>query len=999
LIALEQHPLFSPSYYLARYGDVAAAGLDPREHFRMFGEREGRTPTPLFDSEWYRQSYPDLSADELTLGAYLEEGWKEERSPHSLFSVRAYFQQRSDVRAAGMEPLTHFIQFGWREGVAPHPAFDLAFYLSQADDLEGMDPLSHYILRGARLGLRISQFAPAHPPRPGWPRRPKADGTEEATREDPPGGSNFAHPSACEILSLSGAGRRGDVSSETVSLGALPEVPLVSVIIANRDGSRHLPDLFDCLRRQTYSNFETIFVDDGSSDQSARRARELGANQVVVNPVSLGFAGANNEGLRASRGEAIALLNNDTRVDPTWLEHMVAALKSDPAIGAVAPKIRFWDKFIRLTAACPVYFQLDLRMLGESLEYQKLFVREGAEDRLVVRARESDGRYRVVIDVPLQTGPYALELATAMDAVVSISSGLVTTTHLMKNRRLSLSYVPPMQTNGFYVINNAGSIEVAPMQPGDRGFGEVDAGQWEAERDVEFLCGCAALIRRDALNGHDLFVDEFVAYYEDSELSARLRRRGYRIRYAPGAVVYHRHSASNVELSPVWRELTLRNKYLFQYIQAPTARRSAVLTEAKLMMNHLRAHFADTGGSISEGDAGLLAALPKIEADLDRIAMLVDSGAYLRRGALRIGVFNAYWNTLGGGEAHALDVASVLAHYGQVELISTHDFPLDYMAEYFGGHARDFRKRLVTKFTPAVSAEYDMFVNCSYQDETCACAPVSLFVVSFPSRAPRASFLDSYYFLANSRYTLSWMKTYWGEGAFAGEILYPSIRPAMVYPESGGRAKEKIILSVGRFVARGHTKNQLQIARAFRQLATKSPEILSGWRLVLAGGVNDPDYMLLVSDVLTGLNAEIRAGPPFEEVRDLCLRSFAYVHASGFGRDPRAEPDRFEHFGIAVAQAVGAGCFPIVFAAAGPLEIVEAVGLGLPFENVDELEMRLREAIALFPAESTRARCVRRARTVRMLFSPETQRQHLESVLERLAPGIAKAADLREPAA
>ena len=198
---------------------------------------------------------------------------------------------------------------------------------------------------------------------------------------------------------------------------------------------------------------------------------------------------------------------------------------------------------------------------------------------------------------------------------------------------------------------------------------------------------------------------------------------------------------------------------------------------------------------------------------------------------MRIGVFNAYWNTLGGGEAHALDIAAFLSRRGLVELISTRDFPLDYVAAYFGGDVRSFRKRLVARFTPAVSAEYDILVNCSYQDETSACAPISLFVVSFPSRTPRPSFLDSYYFLANSHYTSSWMKTYWGEGAFTGEVLYPATPSSMLYPARGGPAKEKIILSVGRFVARGHIKNQLQIAYAFRRLAMNAPQLVAGWRL------------------------------------------------------------------------------------------------------------------------------------------------------------------------
>ena len=102
---------------------------------------------------------------------------------------------------------------------------------------------------------------------------------------------------------------------------------------------------------------------------------------------------------------------------------------------------------------------------------------------------------------------------------------------------------------------------------------------------------------------------------------------------------------------------------------------------------------------------------------------------------------------------------------------------------------------------------------------------------------------------------------------------------------------------------------------------------------------------------------------------------------------------------MAVAQAVGAGCLPIVFAAAGPLEIVETLQFGLAFETVNELEAHMREAIEKYPTESTRERCVARAEAARAVFSLETQRQRLKSLLDRLAPQPAKPAEPLEPTA
>ena len=133
----------------------------------------------------------------------------------------------------------------------------------------------------------------------------------------------------------------------------------------------------------------------------------------------------------------------------------------------------------------------------------------------------------------------------------------------------------------------------------------------------------------------------------------------------------------------------------------------------------------------------------------------------------------------------------------------------------------------------AITEEYDIFVNATYQSELVSKAKKSFFVVSFPSEAPSQAFLASYYFLANSGYTMSWMKRYWGADRFSGEVVYPAIPSAMTIGVGDQLpTKKKLILSVGRFAAHGHTKNQLEIALAFKQLCETHPDIGKEWTLV-----------------------------------------------------------------------------------------------------------------------------------------------------------------------
>ena len=125
----------------------------------------------------------------------------------------------------------------------------------------------------------------------------------------------------------------------------LASPPVISVIIPHLNGKHHLDDCLGSLRNQTFTNFEVILVDNGSTDGTQQYAREqypevrlleLGENR--------GFTGACNAGFAASFGEIIILLNNDTETDPNWLQTIVDGFAHQPDVGSIASKMLLFDR-------------------------------------------------------------------------------------------------------------------------------------------------------------------------------------------------------------------------------------------------------------------------------------------------------------------------------------------------------------------------------------------------------------------------------------------------------------------------------------------------------------------------------------------------------------------------------------------------------------------------------------------------------------------------------
>ncbi len=124
----------------------------------------------------------------------------------------------------------------------------------------------------------------------------------------------------------------------------------ITVVIPHYNGLQILDDCLNALFKNTFQDFDTLVIDNGSTDGSQQMVKEKYPRVTVIqNEKNLGYAGGCNQGIRLAKTEYVLLLNNDTVMPENFLQEMLNALENDPAAAMVQPKIlsiqdrRFFD--------------------------------------------------------------------------------------------------------------------------------------------------------------------------------------------------------------------------------------------------------------------------------------------------------------------------------------------------------------------------------------------------------------------------------------------------------------------------------------------------------------------------------------------------------------------------------------------------------------------------------------------------------------------------------
>jgi GT2 family glycosyltransferase len=131
----------------------------------------------------------------------------------------------------------------------------------------------------------------------------------------------------------------------------LPQQPLVSILIPNRDSAAMLARCVESLSRSSYANYELVILENNSTQDDTltyyRQLERRGNVRIVPWTKPFNYAAVNNYGAVQARGDVLLFLNNDVEaINPDWLELMVKhALR--PEVGVVGAKLLYADDTIQ----------------------------------------------------------------------------------------------------------------------------------------------------------------------------------------------------------------------------------------------------------------------------------------------------------------------------------------------------------------------------------------------------------------------------------------------------------------------------------------------------------------------------------------------------------------------------------------------------------------------------------------------------------------------------
>jgi len=311
---------------------------------------------------------------------------------------------------------------------------------------------------------------------------------------------------------------------------------------------------------------------------------------------------------------------------------------------------------------------------------------------------------------------------------------------------------------------------------------------------------------------------------------------------------------------------------------------------------------------------------------------------------VKIGIFDPYLDTLGGGEKYVLTLSSCLSDKNEVSIFWDNELILSKGERKF---EIDLKKVKTTKniFSSSFSLKQRILETKKYDaifylsDGSIPLVWSKLFIhFQFPVKKQQENKLLRQYkytkiagIICNSVYTKNLIDKEFG---LKSVVLYPPVDLDNILSKSDDAKKEDLILTVGRYneLSNGSSFKKHEVLIGFFKKISKN----SKYRLVIVTDENKSNSDNL-KELSSGYPITIVENLSKKELDDLYRKAKIYWHAAGFDEDLTIYPERAEHFGISTVEAMLSGAVPVVIKAGGQAEIISNGQDGFLWETENEL--------------------------------------------------------------
>lgn len=319
-------------------------------------------------------------------------------------------------------------------------------------------------------------------------------------------------------------------------------------------------------------------------------------------------------------------------------------------------------------------------------------------------------------------------------------------------------------------------------------------------------------------------------------------------------------------------------------------------------------------------------------------------------------IFNPYLDTLGGGEFYSFLMGEFLLRKGfKVELAW---FNKDILNQFKKRFDLDFRKRIKInsqafsvlkkkgnfKQRYFLTRDYQLIFFVSDGSIPLLFGKKNWLLFQAPFTNVKGSSILNQWKLKNinqvfcySQFVKNFIDK---EFKIKSEVVYPSISNSFLKKKRIVR-KENIILSVGRFDEALNSKRQDVLIKVFKKMQDQG---LTDWQLILIGGLKKENSSFRKLKKSTkNYPIKIISNASFQVLMEYYQKAKIYWHGTGYGQDLNLHPEKGEHFGITVLEAMSYGTVPLVFNGGGLPEIIE--DNFLIWKTTNELIKKTKELI------------------------------------------------------